>query len=158
MKVASVLLVLCVLCAAGCQSGGKFTTEQIKGMKQEGFSQQGGDWSLGLSDRILFGINDSKLTAESKTSMHKMAANLAALGIRHLHIYGYTDNYGDAAYNQQLSLKRANTVAAQWAAGGGIPEENILTRGMGKNNPVASNHTRDGRAQNRRVAIIISSP
>ena len=158
MKISSALLILCVLSATGCQSGSKFTTEQIKGMQQEGFSQQGDGWLLGLPDRILFSINNSQLTGESKASINKMAANLSALGIKHLHIYGYTDNYGDAAYNKQLSLKRANTVATQWASSGGLPKENIVTRGMGMENPVASNRTREGRAQNRRVAIIISSP
>lgn len=60
-----------------------------------------------------------------------MAKNLSSTGIKHVRIDGHTDNYGKPDYNQQLSLKRANAVAAQWAEGAAIPRENIITRGLG---------------------------
>ena len=82
----------------------------------------------------------------------------AATGIEHLRVDGHTDNYGKADYNQQLSLKRANAVADQWATGAAIPRQNIVTRGLGMSAPVASNNTAQGRAQNRRVAIVITAP
>lgn len=117
-----------------------------------------GGWGLGLPNRILFGINESELTAVSKQRIASTAGTLAATGITHLRIDGHTDNYGEAGYNQQLSLKRANAVAQQWAAGSGVPRANIVTRGLGMRVPVASNSTSQGRAQNRRVAIVITAP
>ena len=158
MKVVTGLVCVLLLCTAGCQTRGVFSSAQIKGMQEEGFTQQNDGWSLGLSDRILFGINESSLTGQSKASISRIAAKLSSLVIRHLRIDGYTDNYGEVSYTQQLSLKRANVVADQWSAGGPVPRENIQTRGLGMKYPVASNSTSQGRAQNRRVAIIIAAP
>ncbi len=158
MKVVTGLVCVLLLCTAGCQSRGVFNTAQIKAMQEEGFIQQNDGWSLGLPDRILFGINESSLTSQSQSSISRVAAKLSSLGIRHLRVDGYTDNSGEAAYNQQLSLKRANVVANQWSIGGPVPRENIQTRGLGMQYPVASNSNSQGRAQNRRVAIIITAP
>lgn len=158
MKIVTGLLCVLMLCTAGCQTQGVFSAAQIKGMQEEGFTQQNDEWSLGLSDRILFGINESSLTGQSRATIGRMAEKLSSLGIRHLRVDGYTDNYGQLSYNQQLSLKRANVVADQWSVGGQVPRENIQTRGLGMKYPVASNSTSQGRAQNRRVAIIIAAP
>ncbi len=158
MKVVTSLVFFLLLCTAGCQTHGVFNAAQIKGMQEEGFTQQNDEWSLGLSDRILFEINESSLTSQSQATISRMAAKLSSLGIQHLRIDGYTDNYGEVSYNQQLSLKRANVVADQWSVGGPLPRENIQTRGLGMKYPVASNSTSQGRAQNRRVAIIIAAP
>lgn len=151
-------LVLLVMALAGCQSTSRFSEAQIAAMKSAGFTQNMEGWGLGLSDKILFGINESELTPASKTTIQTMARNLASTGIAHVRIDGHTDNYGKPDYNQQLSLKRANAVAAQWAQGAAIPPENIITRGLGMSAPVASNSTPQGRAQNRRVAIVITAP
>ena len=69
-----------------------------------------------------------------------------------------TDNYGEESYNEALSLKRANAVADAWAKGANIPRENLTTRGLGKKYPIASNSTAQGRAENRRVSVVISTP
>lgn len=157
MKIKSFLL-LCILICAGCQSSERFSAAQIAAMQNAGFSENSEGWGLGLSDKILFGVNESELTPASKTSIATMAKNLAVTGITHVRIDGHTDNYGKAGYNQTLSLKRANAVAAQWAQGAAIPRENIITRGLGMTAPVASNNSAQGRAQNRRVAIVITAP
>ena len=146
MKVVTSLVCVLLLCTAGCQSRGVFNAAQVKGMQEEGFTQQNNEWSLGLSDRILFGINESSLTGQSKATINRMAEKLSSLGIRHLRIDGYTDNYGEVSYNQQLSLKRANVVADQWSVGGPVARENIQTRGLGMKYPVASNSTSQVRA------------
>jgi len=150
-------LMALILTCAGCQSGG-FTRAQVAALQQEGFSQNSEGWGLGLPNRILFGINESELTAASKQRIASTAGTLAATGITHLRIDGHTDNYGEAGYNQQLSLRRADAVAQQWAASSGVPRANIVTRGLGMRVPVASNSTSQGRAQNRRVAIVITAP
>ena len=67
---------------------------------------------------------------------------------------GHTDNYGDEGYNQKLSERRAESVAAVFREAG-MPAANIEVRGLGMSKPVADNKTRAGRSENRRVAIIV---
>ncbi|MNI98384.1 Peptidoglycan-binding protein ArfA [compost metagenome] len=69
---------------------------------------------------------------------------------------GHTDASGRDAYNEQLSLRRAKSVANALTAVGMRPE-NVETRGLGSREPVASNDTRAGRVENRRVAIVVAS-
>lgn len=85
-----------------------------------------------------------------------MAAKLASTGLTHARMDGHTDNYGEDSYNEGLSLKRANVVADAWAMGGQIPRSNLTTQGLGKKYPIASNKTAQGRAENRRVAVVIT--
>ena len=87
-----------------------------------------------------------------------MASRLAETGLNHARMDGHTDNYGEESYNEALSLKRANAVADAWAKGANIPRSNLTTRGLGQKYPVASNSTSQGRAENRRVAVVISTP
>ena len=87
-----------------------------------------------------------------------MASRLATTGITHSRLEGHTDNYGEDGYNKMLSLKRANSVADAWAEGANIPRANLTTRGLGKKYPIASNDTAKGRAENRRVTVVISTP
>ncbi len=87
-----------------------------------------------------------------------MASKLAATGLNHARLDGHTDNYGEDSYNEALSLKRANVVADAWAQGANIPRANLTTQGLGKKYPIASNQTSKGRAENRRVAVVISTP
>ncbi len=84
-----------------------------------------------------------------------MGKALKSVNIVQFRLDGHTDNYGEDSYNDQLSLRRANAVA-DVLAGVGIPRANIETRGMGKRQPVASNATSSGRAENRRVAIVVT--
>ena len=121
-------------------------------MQSYGFTESAGDWSLGLSDAILFAKNDYKLLPESQQQIQTMAAKLASTGLTHARMDGHTDNYGI------LSLKRANVVADAWAMGGQIPRSNLTTQGLGKKYPIASNKTAQGRAENRRVAVVITTP
>ena len=68
-------------------------------------------------------------------------------------VEGYTDSIGSDAYNMQLSERRAETVR-DYMVKKGISPSRITTRGFGKSNPIASNKTAAGRAENRRVEII----
>jgi outer membrane protein OmpA-like peptidoglycan-associated protein len=72
----------------------------------------------------------------------------------HVRIEGYTDSVGGAAYNQQLSLDRANSVKAILSSGG-VDAARIATVGSGLNKPVATNSTVAGRQSNRRVEITL---
>ncbi|WP_142502439.1 OmpA family protein [Klebsiella sp. 2680] len=150
---------LAILFLTSCQAPqGKFSPEQIAAMKSYGFTETNSGWLLGLSDAILFDKNDYHLRADSKTKIHTMASRLAATGITHSRLEGHTDNYGEDSYNEMLSLKRADSVADAWAEGANIPRANLTTRGLGKKYPIASNDTAKGRAENRRVTVIISTP
>ncbi|WP_116343790.1 OmpA family protein [Enterobacter cloacae] len=153
-------LVLASLVLAGCQSPpqGKFTPEQIAAMKSYGFNELNGDWSLGLSDTILFDKNDARLRPDSEAQIQSMASRLAKTGLNHARMDGHTDNYGEESYNEALSLKRADAVADAWAKGANIPRTNLTTQGLGKKYPIASNSTAQGRAKNRRVSVVISTP
>lgn len=152
-------ILLAAFILSGCQTQqGKFSQEQIAEMKTWGFTESAGDWSLGMSDKILFDTNDYLLKADSRQQIQIMASKLAATGLRHARMDGHTDNYGEDGYNQALSLKRADRVADAWAEGAHIPRTNLTTRGLGKQYPVASNKTAQGRAENRRVTVVISAP
>ncbi|STW05317.1 integral membrane protein YfiB [Klebsiella grimontii] len=131
---------------------------KLAAMKSYGFTETNGDWSLGISDTILFDKNDYHLRADSKQQIRTMASRLATTGITHSRLEGHTDNYGEDGYNEMLSLKRANSVADAWAEGANIPRANLTTRGLGKKYPIASNDTAKGRAENRRVTVVISTP
>jgi outer membrane protein OmpA-like peptidoglycan-associated protein len=67
---------------------------------------------------------------------------------------GYTDSIGTDAYNQRLSERRADAVR-NWLVKCGIPASRLSTRGFGETNPVASNATAEGRAQNRRTELVV---
>ncbi|MGE0968653.1 OmpA family protein (plasmid) [Klebsiella sp. WOUb02] len=130
----------------GCQAPqGKFSQQQVAAMKAYGFTESNGDWSLGISDTILFDKNDYHLRPDSRQQIHNMASRLAATGITHSRLDGHTDNYGEDGYNEMLSLKRANSVADAWAEGANIPRGNLTTRGLGKKYPIAGNDTYSAR-------------
>ncbi len=94
-------LIFTSLILTGCQSPqGKFTPEQVAAMQSYGFTESAGDWSLGLSDAILFAKNDYKLLPESQQQIQTMAAKLASTGLTHARMDGHTDNYGEDSYNE----------------------------------------------------------
>ena len=72
-------------------------------MQSYGFTESAGDWSLGLSDAILFAKNDYKLLPESQQQIQTMAAKLASTGLTHARMDGHTDNYGEDSYNGRMS-------------------------------------------------------
>ena len=146
---------LCILLLAACQTKpAGLTAEQIAVLQKNGFTQTAAGWELGLDAKVLFGNNQAKLSPESEKTVEKLASDLLHVGLMKVNLDGHTDNYGDVGYNNDLSLRRANTVAAAFAQAG-MPRANIHTRGLGQSQPVASNKTQEGRAQNRRVSVII---
>ena len=83
-----------------------------------------------------------------------LANNLLNYPNSTIQVVGHTDNAGTAAYNQDLSQRRAFAVS-QVLQGNGVPGGRISAFGRGEDQPIASNLTPDGRAQNRRVEITI---
>ncbi|WP_244507219.1 OmpA family protein [Pseudomonas panipatensis] len=148
------------LLLAGCQTAAPqkgLSAAQIQVLKQNGFHLNDEGWELGLSGKVLFGNNADSINAGSRGDIERIGRELLASGIDKLRLEGHTDSYGDADYNRQLSLRRAQAVA-QVLRGVGLREENLQVIGRGMEQPVADNKTAAGRQENRRVSIIVPAP
>ncbi|QTF07810.1 OmpA family protein [Brenneria izadpanahii] len=153
------LATVAIFALVGCQSPQQtFTRAQISALQSQGFKNTPEGWTLGLSEKVLFENNKSTLTSQSKEAIKKIASSLSSVGLLHARMDGHTDNYGESSYNQFLSLKRAATVADFYAESGNIPRGNLTTQGLGEKYPIADNNTPQGRAENRRVSIVITAP
>jgi len=107
-----------------------------------------------LPQDILFATDSSSVRSDLQRDLRSIAGNLLAYPNSTIQILGHTDNVGDASYNQGLSLRRAEAVA-DVLLDAGVPFGRIDAIGRGEDQPVASNLTPEGRAQNRRVEIVI---
>lgn len=105
---------------------------------------------------VNFGFDSSNLTSSAKTNLDKLAQVLKNNPDTNINIYGYTDSKGSDAYNLSLSERRANAVKSYLVAKG-ISSSRIFAMGRGENDPVASNDTEAGRAENRRVEFAITA-
>lgn len=103
---------------------------------------------------ILFAFNKSNLNETSRHSLTNFANSLKTNPDTDVEIYGYTDNVGTEAANAKVSQNRANSVQ-DFLINQGISGGRMISQGLGWSNPVASNDTEAGRAQNRRVEIYI---
>jgi outer membrane protein OmpA-like peptidoglycan-associated protein len=111
-----------------------------------------------LSDvSVTFGFDKSTLTESDRAQLDQMAPGLQSTHGYILALTGGTDSVGDAQYNYQLSQKRADAVVRYLATKYNIAPHRFYEIGIGEDNPVADNHTRDGRAENRRVEIKLMS-
>ncbi len=108
-----------------------------------------------LSGSVLFASDKSTLLPEAKTRLNQVTAALLETKERRLDVQGYTDSQGKDAYNLDLSQRRADAVRAHLVANG-YPPDLIVAQGQGKAMPIADNNTAEGRANNRRVEIIIA--
>ncbi len=106
---------------------------------------------------VTFGFDKSVLTKDDKAQLDQIASSLTTARGYILSLTGGTDSVGDAQYNYTLSQKRADAVVTYLATKYNIPPHKFYLVGIGKENPVADNHSRDGRAQNRRVEIKLMS-
>lgn len=151
------MLALLAACQSTPEKKSPFNAAQIAALSEQGFHQTDEGWELSFTDKLLFDFNVSSLTGSSRNAIQKISAALLKVDITHMRVEGHTDNVGDAAYNNKLSLARANIVADAMAAAG-VPRANIIARGLGMSKPVASNSTKDGQAENRRVSVIVTAP
>jgi OOP family OmpA-OmpF porin len=110
--------------------------------------------AFSLSSAAGFKLSGSELSAEGKAEIKEFAAKLEGHDVDRITVEGYTDSSGDAAFNQQLSEKRANAVKDEMLKNG-IDASLITVIGHGENDPIADNATREGRAQNRRVNVVV---
>jgi len=107
---------------------------------------------------VLFGVNfefdKSALLPESYPVLDKSVKLLNDRPTVNVEIQGYTDYVGTDAYNQELSVERAQVVKT-YLVSKGIAENRLTVVGYGKNNPVGDNKTEEGRAMNRRIVFKI---
>jgi outer membrane protein OmpA-like peptidoglycan-associated protein len=101
-------------------------------------------------DGINFAFGSAEILPESEETLRRALALLRDNPDALIEIGGHTDNVGREQTNRQLSLARANSVRA-WLVEHGIDPARLTTRGYASSQPVASNDTEEGRAQNRRI-------
>jgi outer membrane protein OmpA-like peptidoglycan-associated protein len=109
---------------------------------------------VNLSD-VLFDFNQATLKQEAREKLAKVSGILLAYPTLHVNLEGHTDSIGSDEYNMKLSQRRADAVR-DYLASNGINPANMMSIGLGKAGPVASNDTNAGRQQNRRVEMVMS--
>jgi outer membrane protein OmpA-like peptidoglycan-associated protein len=107
-----------------------------------------------MPEGILFDIDSAAIRASLQSDLRALARNLQQYPDTTIDVIGHTDNTGSAAYNQDLSARRAQAVAGVLLEAGVRPAR-IRSFGRGENEPVATNLTPEGRQQNRRVEVVI---
>lgn len=107
-----------------------------------------------LSGSVLFASDQSSLLPAALDRLNQVADALMTTKERKLTVEGHTDSQGSSGYNQTLSQHRAESVRA-YLVSRGYPGDLIQARGIGKERPVADNGSPEGRANNRRVEIIV---
>jgi outer membrane protein OmpA-like peptidoglycan-associated protein len=107
-----------------------------------------------LSGSVLFASNESTLLPAAQDRLNKVADALLVSKEKHLIIEGFTDSQGSAESNISLSQRRADAVRS-YLISRGYPSDLINTQGIGEERPVADNNSAEGRANNRRVEIVV---
>jgi len=107
-----------------------------------------------LSGGVLFASNKSQLLPGAQTSLQQVAEAIKTQDDKKVLVEGHTDSRGSDATNQALSKARADSVAS-FLVTQGVPPDRVTTAGLGPSRPVADNNSAEGRANNRRVEIII---
>lgn len=115
----------------------------------------GRDIRVIFPDAVTFRTNSSVVDPAFRSSMRALSDSLQRHPNSRIRVVGHTDNVGTAAYNNQLSQERAMAVARELISSG-TSDSRITVTGRGLNEPIASNASAAGRAENRRVEIVIT--
>jgi OOP family OmpA-OmpF porin len=105
-----------------------------------------------LAADVLFDFDKSVIKPDGKNKLDDLSQKVRAINLEVVIAIGHADSIGTDAYNQKLSVRRAESVKA-YLVSKGVEPNRIYTEGKGEKQPVASNKTKDGRAKNRRVEI-----
>ncbi len=109
---------------------------------------------VNMPQDLLFATDSASVRPDLRADLNTVASSLLRYPNSRIEVIGHTDNTGSAAYNQDLSQRRAVAVASVLRESG-VPGSRVAAYGRGEDQPIASNLTPEGRAQNRRVEIII---
>ncbi len=145
--------------AAGAVIGNQMDkqAEEIKDKVPEAKVERVGEGIVvELSSQILFGFDQSDLSADAKSNLDQLVTVLNEYPDTNIELQGHTDSKGSESYNQNLSEKRASTVSG-YLATKGINNTRLSIKGFGETLPKYDNNTDEGRAQNRRVEFLISA-
>jgi len=99
-----------------------------------------------------FDFNKADLKQEAKTKLDDLVSKTKEINLEVIIAVGHTDSIGGDAYNDKLSVKRAESIKT-YLTSKGLEANRVYTEGKGKKQPVADNKTAEGRAKNRRVEI-----
>ena len=114
--------------------------------------RQGDELVLRMPAGITFPVDRYDIQPQFQSTLDQVAQTLSSYDQTYIDVLGHTDSTGSDAYNQTLSDRRAQSVA-DYLAGHGVTRARIGVRGFGESQPIASNDTDLGRAENRRVEI-----
>jgi OmpA-OmpF porin, OOP family len=151
--------------AQAAQAGKQAQDAQLLG--QQGIARAGAvDQKLESADKfqtvktatILFAINKSELSDDSAQQLDEIAESIKAMKHYVIEVQGFTDATGPKTYNLQLSHRRADAVVRYLTSKHNIPLVKIQLLGYGEDSPAASNDTREGRKENRRVELKVLAP
>jgi outer membrane protein OmpA-like peptidoglycan-associated protein len=153
-----------ILGAAVGAGGGALIGRQLDLQEAELRQQMGGNVGIvntgsqlivTLPQDILFATNSTALTGSLQNDLRNLAGSLNRYPNSTVNVIGHTDNQGSAAFNQDLSQRRAQAVASV-LINSGVNPGRIRSIGRGEDQPIASNLTPEGRQLNRRVEIVIT--
>lgn len=117
--------------------------------------RRGDNITLNMPGNVTFALDSAALRPEFFDVLNSVALVLKEYDKTLIDVAGHTDSTGSAAYNQQLSLERAETVA-RFLRSQSIDPRRLVVRGYGERYPIASNEAAAGRQQNRRVELILA--
>lgn len=112
------------------------------------------DGSVAISGGILFAFDSAEINPGAEAIVAKIAGMMEQNPAMELAVVGYTDNTGDFNYNLGLSKRRADTIVNELVKDG-VVRDRLAGVGVGPLNPIASNQTEQGRAENRRVELVL---
>ncbi|WP_373388793.1 OmpA family protein [Pseudomonas alcaligenes] len=116
--------------------------------------RQGDTIQLIMPGNITFATDSADIASSFYSPLNNLASSFRQYNQNSIEIVGHTDSTGSHAYNMNLSQRRAQSVA-NYLLAQGVDASRLSTRGAGPDQPVASNATADGRAQNRRVEVTL---
>ena len=122
--------------------------------EQIAIENTGSELKVTLPQALLFASDSALLSPALENDLRALAGNLNSYPDSSVRIIGHTDDTGSESHNYDLSERRAQAVA--WVLeGAGVASSRLVPIGMGETRPVAANLTEEGKAQNRRVEIVI---
>lgn len=150
--------------AVGCgligMGVGAYMDEQEKQLREElegtgvRVAREGDNIRLIMPNNITFGVDRSEVQSGFYGTLQSVSKVLNEFNESVLVVAGHTDSTGSASYNMDLSVKRAQSVAS-YLIQQGVAVDRLKVRGFGESMPLASNNSESGRAENRRVELLI---
>lgn len=118
-------------------------------------TRDGDNIVLNMPNAITFEFDKTELNPRAMQALHNVALVAKEYDKTVLNVYGFTDSSGSESYNLRLSQVRASEVS-NYLIREGVTANRVVAKGMGESHPIATNSTKQGRAENRRVEIVLS--